>query len=165
MGVLHMLWRFIDVFMAILLSAMVVLVFTNVVMRYGFSSGLRPAIELSRLGFVWLVMLGAAVVLRREEHLAVSEFSQALFPKAVPMLRRACYAVITLCVLMLFWGSFKQMNANWANISQVTGLPTALVYLAGVLSAVLMIIIAVVRIINPDGLAEPGDNRHKGTHL
>ena len=63
---------------------MVALVFTNVVLRYGFSSGLRPSVELSRLGLVWVVMLGAAVVLRRGEHLAVAEFSERLFPKAVP---------------------------------------------------------------------------------
>jgi len=111
--------------MAALLLAMIVLVFTNVLLRYGFSSGLRPSVELSRLGLVWLVMLGAAVVLRRNEHLAVADFSERLLPRAVPVLRRLAYAVIAVAVLMLFWGAFKQMNANWNNISQLTGLPSA----------------------------------------
>jgi TRAP-type C4-dicarboxylate transport system permease small subunit len=145
-------WRFIDVIMAVLLCCMIILVFANVVLRYGFSSGLRPSVELSRLALVWLVMLGAAVVLRRNEHLAISEFSQAFFPKAVPFLRRLAYLVILISVLMLFWGAFKQMNANWGNISQLTGLPSALLYLSGVVSSVLMSVIAIVRIIQPDAL-------------
>lgn len=148
----NLIWQFIDVIMAVLLCCMIALVFANVVLRYGFSSGLRPSVELSRLALVWLVMLGAAVVLRRNEHLAVAEFSQALFPRAVPILRRLAYGVILISVLMLFWGAFKQMNANWNNISQLTGLPSALLYLAGVVSSVLMTVIALVRIVEPNAL-------------
>lgn len=159
MRALRLLWRIIDVVMAALLFAMIVLVFTNVILRYGFASGLRPSVELSRLGLVWLVMIGAAVVLRREDHLAVTELSEKLFPRALPILRRAAYAVITLSVLMLFWGSFKQMNANWANISQLTGLPSAVFYLSGVISGALMAGIAIVRIWNPDALHEAEDDR------
>lgn len=151
------LWRFIDIFMALTLVVMIGLVFANVVLRYGFQSGLRPSVELSRLGLVWLVMLGAAVVLRRNEHLAVAEFSEALFPRAVPVLRRLSYAIILFAVLMLFWGAFRQMNANWNNISQLTGLPSALFYLAGVVSSIAMSFIAFVRIFNPDALSDHGN--------
>lgn len=165
MKAVHLLWKGIDLIMAALLLAMIALVFANVVLRYGFSSGLRPSIELSRLGFVWLVLLGAAVVLRREEHLAVSEFTTAFLPRAVPFLRRLAYAVITVGVLMLFWGSFRQMNANWNNISQLTGLPSALLYLPGVISGILMAVIAIVRIFDPAALREPDDDRHDDVHL
>lgn len=153
-SVFKWVWNCIDVLMAVILSCMIVLVFTNVVLRYGFSSGLRPSVELSRLGLVWVVMLGAAVVLRRGEHLAVAEFSERLMPKAVPILRRICWAIILVSVGMLYVGAYNQMMANWSDISQLTGLPSALFYLAGVVSAVLMGIIASVRIINPDWLLE-----------
>lgn len=153
-------WDSIDILMAVILALMVVLVFTNVVLRYGFSSGLRPSVELSRLGLVWVVMLGAAVVLRRGEHLAVSEFSEKLMPKAVPVLRRLCWIIITIAVGMLFIGSYRQMMSNWTDISQLTGLPSALFYLAGVVSGVLMGVIAVVRIINPTWLLD-SENREK----
>lgn len=145
-------WNCIDILMAFILACMIVLVFVNVVLRYGFSSGLRPSVELSRLGLVWIVMLGASVVLRRGEHLAVTEFSERLFPKAVPVLRRLCWAVILVSVGMLYIGSYKQMMFNWTDISQLTGLPSALFYLSGVVSAILMGIIAFVRIFNPDWL-------------
>ncbi|CCN86024.1 TRAP transporter small permease [Vibrio nigripulchritudo] len=153
-NVLKGIWKSIDVIMAVILTSMIVLVFTNVVLRYGFSSGLRPSVELSRLGLVWVVMLGAAVVLRRGEHLAVSEFSERLFPKAVPLLQRLCWIVVLVSVGMLYVGSYRQMMANWSDISQLTGLPSALFYLAGVVSGALMGLIAVVRIVKPDWLLD-----------
>lgn len=154
MQIWRLLWRGVDYAMALILMLMIALVFVNVVMRYGFSSGLRQSVELSRLGLVWLVMLGAAVLLRRGEHLAIAEFSEALLPSLVPFLRRACYAVVVVTMLMLFFGAFKQMNANWNNISQITGLPSALFYLAGVISSVLMVFIGVVRVFVPDALMD-----------
>jgi TRAP-type C4-dicarboxylate transport system permease small subunit len=146
-------WSLIDVIMALLLAAMIVLVFTNIVLRYGFASGIRQSVELARLWFVWIVMLGAAVTLRRGEHLAVAEFSEALFPKAVPTLRRLGWIVVLISVGMLFVGALHQTNANWSNISQLTGLPSALFYLAGVVSAALMAAIAIVRLIDPMGIS------------
>jgi TRAP-type C4-dicarboxylate transport system permease small subunit len=150
--ILIWIWNSIDVLMALILAIMIALVFTNVVLRYGFSSSLRPSVELSRLGLVWVVMLGAVTVLRRGEHLAVAEFSEKLLPRAVPYLRRICWLVILVSVSLLFIGSFRQMMANWNNISQLTGLPSALFYLAGVISGTLMAFIAVVRVINPNAL-------------
>lgn len=146
-------WSLIDVIMALLLAAMIALVFANVVLRYGFSSGIRQSVELARLWFVWVVMLGAAVTLRRGEHLAVAELSERMLPRAVPTLRRICWVVVLVAVGMLFIGTLNQTNANWNNISQLTGLPSALFYLAGVVSAVLMAAIAVVRLIDPMGVS------------
>jgi TRAP-type C4-dicarboxylate transport system permease small subunit len=145
-------WRMIDVIMGVLLMAMIVLVFANVVLRYGFASGIRQSVELSRLWFVWIVMLGAAVALRRGEHLALTEFSEAFFPRAVPILQRLCWVVVLVAVGMLFLGAWRQTVSNWNNISQLTGLPTGLMYLSGVVSGVLMAGIAVIRLINPMGV-------------
>ena len=53
------------------LAVMVVLVFGNVVLRYGFNLGITVSEELSRLLFVWLTFLGAIVALREHGHLGV----------------------------------------------------------------------------------------------
>ena len=50
---------------AVLLAVMVVLVFGNVVLRYGFNSGITVSEELSRWLFVWMTFLGAIVGLQR----------------------------------------------------------------------------------------------------
>ncbi len=51
------------------LAIMVVLVFGNVVLRYGFNSGLTMSEELSRWLFVWLTFMGAVVALNERTHL------------------------------------------------------------------------------------------------
>lgn len=149
----RLFWRGIDAVMAVLLAAMIALVFTNVVLRYGFSSGFRQSVELARMWFVWVVMLGAAVALRRGEHLALSEFSETLFPRAVPLLRRLCWVIVLVAVTMIFLGTWRQTLSNWNNISPLTGLPSALFYLAGVVSAVLMGVIGLIRLIDPMGVS------------
>ena len=59
----------IEQLMVLLLSAMVVLVFGNVVLRYAFNSGITISEEMSRWAFVWLTFLGAIVALREHAHL------------------------------------------------------------------------------------------------
>ena len=48
---------------------MVVLVFGNVVLRYGFNSGISVSEEMSRWLFVWLTFLGGVVALHEHAHL------------------------------------------------------------------------------------------------
>lgn len=81
-------WKSLLPTMALLPMTMIVLVFTNAMMRCGFDSGFRPSIELLRMGMGWLVMPGAAVLLRRDEHLALTEVLQRAFPRLVLLLRR-----------------------------------------------------------------------------
>ena len=52
--------RISQVLMAGCLGVMAVAVFVNVVLRYGFGSGIAASEELSRLLFVWMVFIGAA---------------------------------------------------------------------------------------------------------
>jgi len=51
------------------LGLMVVMVFGNVVLRYGFNSGITVSEELSRWLFVWMTFLGAVVAVRNHAHL------------------------------------------------------------------------------------------------
>ena len=155
-------WAAIEALLAVLMAVMIVLVFANVVLRYGFASGLRQSVELSRLGFVWISMLGAAVVLRRGEHLAVSEFAVALFPRAVPYLQKLIWLVVLGTVTMLVWGAAKQTLANWQNISPLTGLPSALFYLSGVIAGVLMAVIAIANLLGFSTKPSEEDTDDKG---
>jgi hypothetical protein len=64
------LHRAADTAMALCLAVMALAVFINVVLRYGFGSGIAVSEELSRLLFVWLVFIGAAAAYPRGEHMA-----------------------------------------------------------------------------------------------
>ena len=55
--------RLLDALIALALALMVVLVFGNVVLRYGFNSGITVSEEMSRYCFIWLTYIGAMVAM------------------------------------------------------------------------------------------------------
>ncbi len=128
---------------ALLLAAMVVLVFGNVVLRYVFNSGISVSEELSRWMFVWLVFLGATIGLRDHAHLGVDTLVKIL-PRAG---RQLCYAISHLLMLfasiLLTEGSWKQMILNADTTAPASNLSVGIFYAAGVVfgaSAVLIIV-------------------------
>jgi TRAP-type C4-dicarboxylate transport system permease small subunit len=127
--------------MALDLSLIVILVFSNVVARYGFGAGFAGAEEISRLLFVWLVFLGAILALRRKAHLGV-ELLQARLPRP---LRRACAVithVLTLYALWLFLaGSWTQTQIGLHTYSTVLHYPNAFMAASGLVCAASMIVI------------------------
>ena len=117
------------------LAAMALLVFGNVVLRYGFNSGITFSEEMSRLLFVWLTFLGTILASREHAHLGVDSLVRRL-PHAA---RQACILVsgvlmIFMCVL-LFWGSWQQAQINLDNAMPVTGIPYAVLHGAGIAAA------------------------------
>ena len=128
---------------AILLIAMVVLVFGNVVLRYCFNSGIAISEELSRWLFVWMVFLGAIVGLREHAHLGVDGLVKALPPAG----RKACYAVshalMIYASVLLTEGSWKQAILNWDTIAPASGLSVGIFYAAGLVFGVSSTVILV----------------------
>ncbi|MFC0338454.1 TRAP-type C4-dicarboxylate transport system, small permease component [Kushneria avicenniae] len=155
-------WRSIEWLIVALMTAMMVLVFVNVVLRYGFSSGLRSGIELSRLGFVWIVMLGASLCLKDGEHLAVSEVFDRLPGPVRSIIARLLWVVILGGSVMLMMGCWKQTLANWHNISPLTGLPSGLFYLAGVVAGALMSMTSLMGLLRPGPGRAPGEPAGEG---
>jgi TRAP-type C4-dicarboxylate transport system permease small subunit len=122
--------------MALLLSAMVVLVFGNVVLRYGFNSGIAISEELSRWLFVWMVFLGAIVGLKEHAHLGVD----SLIKKLAPLGRKICYglshALMLYASILLTEGSWKQMILNADTTAPASGLSVGIFYAAGLVFGV-----------------------------
>lgn len=120
------------------MGTMVLLVFFNVVLRYGFNSGLAISDEGARYLFVWLTFIGAVIALRDNAHLGVD----LLFRRLPPFGQRCCAVVAELlmlfCSALFLVGSYKQTVINMDNLSPVAGLPLGLMYAAGVVCSVAM---------------------------
>ena len=153
--------RIVEKLMAVALTLIVLLIFSNVVGRYLLGTSFAGAEELSRLLFVWLVFLGAILALRRRAHLGV-ELVQARLPRWA---RKGCAVithVLTLYALWLFLaGSWTQTQIGMNVYSTVLHFPNALVASAGlVCAASMMLIVAnnLLRILtnHPDATM-PGD--------
>ncbi|MDV5863313.1 TRAP transporter small permease [Pseudomonas mendocina] len=116
----------------ICLVTMVVLVFGNVVLRYGFNESILISEELSRWAFVWLTFLGAVVLLRERGHMTVD-----LALRAMPSWsERGCMILSQLLMLgcsgLFLWGSWQQVQINLHVPSPVSGWSMGFFYGAGV---------------------------------
>ena len=89
--------RLLEALLVGLLGLMVVLVFGNVVLRYGFNSGLVFSEEVSRFIFMWLTLLGALVALHDGAHLGMSSVVERLPPRGRRLCRFASDALMLIC--------------------------------------------------------------------
>jgi TRAP-type transport system small permease protein len=64
--------------MAGCMAVMAVAVFINVVLRYGFGTGIPGSEELARLLFVWMVFIGATLAYPAGEHMVFNSVLQGL---------------------------------------------------------------------------------------
>ena len=62
----------------VIFGLMVLLVFGNVVLRYGFNYGIIFSEEVSRFLFVWMVFLGSVLMLHDNGHLGVHTVTKLL---------------------------------------------------------------------------------------
>ena len=128
---------------ALLLAAMVVLVFGNVVLRYVFNSGIAMSEELSRWLFVWMVFLGAIVGLREHAHLGMDTLVKALPPAGSRICYGLSHALMLYAAVLLTEGSWKQMILNADTTAPASGLSVGVFYAAGlVFGAASSVIIA-----------------------
>ncbi|MBE7941420.1 MULTISPECIES: TRAP transporter small permease [Ramlibacter] len=157
--------RSVELLMALDLTLIVVLVFSNVVSRYGFGAGFAGAEEVSRLLFVWLVFLGAVLALRRQAHLGV-ELLQARLPRP---LRRACAVLSHLGMLYALWlflaGSWTQVQIGLTTYSTVLHYPNAFMAASGLVCAASMLFIVAANLLrilmNHPGAQVPGEPAHE----
>lgn len=125
----------------LMLGTMVVLVFGNVVLRYGFNSSITFSEEVSRFLFVWLVFIGSVLMLRDNGHLGVHTVTKKL-PLAGKKFCKLLSDLMTLaCCVMLSIGAWKIIGMNMANIAPVSRIPLGVVYLACMICSVGMSIL------------------------
>ncbi|MFT3816079.1 MAG: TRAP transporter small permease [Rubrivivax sp.] len=126
----------IDATLAFLLVAMVVMVFGNVVLRYGFNSGIVVSEELSRFAFIWLTFLGAVVASHEGAHLGVDTLVSALPRKGKIVCLFLSDVLIIVCCALFFWGTLRQHEINATTAAQVTGVSMIWIFGLGYVTSV-----------------------------
>jgi TRAP-type C4-dicarboxylate transport system permease small subunit len=134
--ILDLYCAFLKAVIALCLALMVVLVFGNVVLRYGFNSGITISEELSRWLLVWLTFLGAIVAVREHAHLGVDTLVRMLPASG----KRICF-IINYCLMLyadwlLLTGSWRQTIINIDDRAPATGLSLGIFYFVGVVFGV-----------------------------
>jgi C4-dicarboxylate transporter DctQ subunit len=96
-----------ELLIAFLLSAMTLITFSQVIARYIFSSGVVWALELTTYLFAWLVLIGAAYIIKCGGHIAVDSLVELLPKKARKWLALFTVFVCMIFVVIMFIGSYQ----------------------------------------------------------
>lgn len=143
------LYRLADTAMAVTLGVMALAVFVNVVLRYGFGSGIAASEELSRLLFVWMVFIGATAAYPRGEHMAFTSLLQPLQsrPRLMIAAARVIHALVVFTCVVVGWGAWQQVVVGLGGTSVVLGYSTALLPLPALLCSAAIGVMALVNFV------------------
>ena len=130
-----------DSVLGTLLALMGIFIFSNVVLRYVFNSGITWAEEFSRFLFIWLIFLGAIGALKDNNHLGFTSLVQRM----PPTLKKITYIVSNIlvvgCLWIFFTGSLEMTIMTQHTLSPATGIPVAYMYMVGVPVSIAMLVI------------------------
>ncbi|MCA0942916.1 TRAP transporter small permease [Yangia mangrovi] len=110
---------------AVILGLMTILTFVNVVLRYGFNTGVVWGLEAVTFLFAWLVLFGVSYAVKVTAHLGVDAVTSLLPSTARRVLALIAAALCIFYAFLLMKGAWDYW-ANFANLPQTTGrwLPT-----------------------------------------
>ncbi len=135
--------------LAVCLGVMALSVFVNVVLRYGFGSGVAASEELSRLLFVWMVFIGATAAYPMGEHMAFTSLIGLLRqrPAAMATASTLIRLLVVLGCALVGWGAWQQVVVGMDSTSVVLHYPVALLPLPALLCAIAIGAMALVEVI------------------
>jgi TRAP-type C4-dicarboxylate transport system permease small subunit len=125
----------------ILVAVLLLVVGLQIFFRYVLNHSLFWSEELARYLFVYLVFLGAAIILRKERHIQVSFFVERLAPPV-----QKCVALFVDLILLAFagvvlWQSIKLALVVWTVLTAALLIPWTFVYLGILLSMAAMVLV------------------------
>ncbi|AHG87515.1 TRAP transporter small permease protein [Bibersteinia trehalosi USDA-ARS-USMARC-190] len=132
--------------MVAILATMSCLVFLNVILRYGFNSSINITEEVSRYLFVWLTFLGAVLAFNANQHVRVTILTARLSPKKQRVLQLLTDTLMLFCCYLMVQGSFVQFQLNLDNIAPISGIPTGITYLAGLIAGAFIALLLIIRL-------------------
>lgn len=109
-----------ETLIAVILGLMTIVTFINVVLRYGFQTGLSWGLELTSFLFAWLVLLGMSYAVKVTAHLGVDAIVNLFSPAIRRVLALIACALCIFYAVLLMKGAWDYW-ANFANLPQTTG--------------------------------------------
>ena len=105
---------------AVILGLMTLITFINVVLRYGFNTGLIWGLEAVTILFAWLVLFGVSYAVKVTAHLGVDAVTTLVPPTVRRVLALIAAVVCIVYAALLLKGSWDYW-ANFVNLPQTTG--------------------------------------------
>jgi TRAP-type C4-dicarboxylate transport system permease small subunit len=126
----NMINRFTEVAVFIIISAMALDVFIEVIFRYVLLFPLFWTEEFARYCLVWSSLLAAGIALKRGQHIAVT-FVADRFPKRIRMMAAFVGDILVAAMLaIILWGGIFLVILTRHQLSPAMRLPMSLPYIA-----------------------------------
>lgn len=139
----HAIEKVLTYVLGLCVLVMVLLVFGNVVLRYGFNSGITVSEEVARLSFVWLIFLGTVIAFRTKQHLGIN----MLLDRMPVMAQKIIHILRQLIIMWVLWllmeGGWDQTIIGLNTSLPVTGWSQALFSGMVWFSAIAMFLLAI----------------------
>ena len=139
---------------ALLLFAIVVFNFLQVIFRYVVNSPLGWTEELMRYSIVWVTYLASVAALFRGEHMAVDALITIVPPHLAAVLRRVVLACIGLFCLILVWEGFPMAIQDAAQFSPSAEIPMIWPHISvPVGGALMLVVVGILLVLRPEWVA------------
>jgi TRAP-type C4-dicarboxylate transport system permease small subunit len=119
----------------------------QVVTRFVFNDSLTWTEEMARFAFIWVSFLGAALCVEQDSHARISILSDMLPKKLQTILYFAGQVIIIISASVMVWQGAKLLKTVSMQTSPMLGIPMSVFYGAAPVSAVLMAIYSMVKIL------------------
>lgn len=120
-----------DLLLAAMLLALVLLSALQILLRIGFDTGLVWAESVSRMGVLWVALLGALGATRHRQHIMIDALPRLLGPRARRVLWALTQGAAALVAALLAWfGAGMVGMEREAPVPFVAGIPSWLPMLA-----------------------------------
>lgn len=131
---------------SVAIVAMTILIFTGVVMRYGFETGARFAEPMSIFFAVQLTMYGAAACYRANVHLRLTFFIQLLPPMLAKLLERLIELLLaSVAVAMIYYGTSLARTTWFQSYPEFESIRVGVVYAAIPISGCIFLLFIIER--------------------
>ncbi|MDR1519729.1 MAG: TRAP transporter small permease [Planctomycetota bacterium] len=138
--------KLLEAFGALALLVLTLMVFFNVVLRYGFNSSITVTEELGRYLMVWLLFVGAILAAGIDAHVRVDMFVGKLPRLPRVWVNIVCDLIMLYCCWLIVVGGYDQTILNRKNFLPVSGLPESLIYGSCLLAGILIGLILLARL-------------------
>lgn len=104
----------------VLMAAIVLMTFTNALLRYTVGKNVLSFEEYSRFCFVWICYIGTVIAFEEKRHICVDLISGHLKGKARGIINAACQVLVVATSGMIFWAGMIYFRRAVTNYSAAT---------------------------------------------
>lgn len=146
-NLLNLIEKSFNTLTVILFACMTIIVFSQVVLRYGFNSNIFWAEEFSRYSMIWIAFLGSAIGIKHNDHTRI-DFFVKLLPTKIQLVMEVINRMICIFfVAFITYSSITMLENTLKLKTSSMQIPVGLVHLVLPIAGFLMIAYLIIQII------------------